>query len=117
MDYRQVIAVPQQALDIIYNYLNVEPQTYEQAQGEDNTIIYTADFGNGIQMDVKCCGVQWHPYTPEELSYGETNTSWSESVLFLNGSEVGCEYGENEFVGEWTVEFNGDTYTAVVVPA
>lgn len=115
MEYYQEIRVPQATLEQISTYLTVEPTSRNEHLDEDETIIYTANFGNGIEMDVKCCGVQWNDYTDEDIEYGETNTAWSEAVLFDNGSEVACEYGEDDFSGEWRMEYDGDVYIANIV--
>lgn len=107
-EYRELVEVPQDRLDEIEQYLTVESEDASAAPNEDETIIYTANFGNGVEMDIKCCGVQ---YRDDE----DCNAAWSEAVLFYQGSEVACEYGEDEFAGEWELEYNGDTYVAEVI--
>lgn len=109
MEYRAVVEIPQSELDMITRYLTVEPTCEEECLDEDDTIIYTAIFENGMEMDIKCCGVRYH----EEDD--DCNTAWSEAVLFRNGCEVGCEYGEDSFEGEWEMEYDDDMYIADVV--
>ena len=74
--------------------------------GEDLTIVKTAVFDNGYEMDIKCCGVQY-----EE---GEVNTAWTEAVLFHNGSEVCCSDPCDEFVGEWELSDGDNVYVVNV---
>ena len=69
----------------------------EVKMSEDDTIIETADFGNGIEVDVKCCGA-------------DEETAWAEAVLFQNGSECCYSEVEYEFFGDWIFEFEGNTY-------
>lgn len=40
--------------------------------------MHTAIFGNGIEMDIKLCGVQYED--------GGFNKPWTEAVLFKNGT-------------------------------
>lgn len=75
--------------------------------GEDDTLVYGADFGNGIEMDIKCCGVQY-----EENGI---NNAWCEAVLFDNGTEVAVSDVEDDFFGEWELPYNNVTYVAEVV--
>lgn len=117
MEYRATVEISRDLLDRIQRYLTVEPLTRDEALDEDDTIIVTARFDDEFEMDIKCCGVQWWDYDEEELESGETNTAWCEAVLFRNGSEVGQEMGEEEFDGEWEIEYNGDMYIAEVVVA
>lgn len=91
----------------IEKLLNEEPESEEECMGEDETISYTANFGNGIEMDVKVCGVQY-----EE---GGNNTPWTEAVLFENGCEVGCSDACDVFEGEWELEHEGIMYTVNVM--
>lgn len=70
-------------------------------QGEDETISVTADFSGGIQMDIKCCGCR-------------DDSSWTEAVLFHNGSEVACSEVSDEFLGTWKLEYDGCLYAALV---
>ena len=72
-------------------------------QGEDDTIVNTAKFINGMQMDVKCCG-------------SRNDTSWTEAVLFdKQGCEIACSEVCDEYVGEWELKDHDDnTYIANV---
>jgi hypothetical protein len=104
--YEKTIYVSQTLLNMVNKHLTVEPTCREECLGEDNTISVTADFGNGIEMDIKCCSVQY-----EE---GESNLAWTEAVLFRSGSEVCCSEPSDEFEGEWELEYKGDKYVVHV---
>ena len=80
-------------------YLNASNE--DEYQGEDNTITVTAVFPDGMKMDVKCCGCDNDP-------------SWTEAVLFQDGSEVCCTDVEEEFLGPWELDDNGRRYIAIV---
>ena len=75
--------------------------------GEDIAIVKTATFDNGVEMDIKCCGVQ---YNEDD----ESNTAWTEAVLFKNGSELCFTEPSDEYLGEWILEYNGDEYVVFV---
>lgn len=91
----------------IKQLLEHEPRSEEECMGEDEAISHTADFGDGIQMDVKLCGVQYH----EEES---SNRPWTEAVLFDHGSEVACSDPEENYFGKWELEYGGVSYAAEV---
>lgn len=77
----------------------------EECLDEDTTIIHTVKFENGKQMDIKCCGVQFH-----EDDAGN-NSAWTEAVLFdESGYELTCSEVEEEYDGEWEIEYDGITY-------
>ena len=82
--------------------LHIEPADESECLSEDETISYTADFKNGMEMDIKICGVQY-----EE---GGSNTAWTEAVLFQKGCQVACTDVCDEFAGDWQLDYNGDTY-------
>ena len=73
---KATVEVPESRLKEIDHYLNDEPASADDCLSEDDTIIYTARFADGYEMDIKCCGVQFHD-GPDE-----TNTAWCEAVLF-----------------------------------
>lgn len=75
--------------------------------GEDLAIVKTAVFDDGLEMDIKCCGVQWE-------EFGD-NTAWTEAVLFRNGSEVCCTEPCDNFLGEWELPYGNDTYVVNVI--
>ena len=110
--YKETIKISKKRADWISHCLsNVE-------LSEDDTIAESAYFENGMVMDIKCCGAQ-------------DETAWTEAVLLIPNTGLGqrrkdepgsCVYGEcgcsdvnDEFVGEWKLEHNGDTYIAEVI--
>ena len=110
MRYVQEIKIDKDDFEVINRYLTIQPTCEEEAQDEDDTIIYTAKFPDGKFVDVKCCGVQF-----EE---GGENTSWSEAVLFdKDGYEIACSEVCEDFLGEWelTDSMSGNVYVANVV--
>ena len=107
MRYEKTITINKAAADMINRYLTIEPTCADECLGEDETIIYTAVFDNGFEVDIKCCGVQ---YREDE----DCNTAWCEAVLFKNGNEICCVYGEDDFLGEWELEYGNDEYVVIV---
>lgn len=66
--------------------------------GEDETFTETAVFGNGLEMDIKCCGTQ----------EGE---AWTEAVLFTKeGIGVAVSEPSDDFFGEWELYYKDDIY-------
>ena len=109
MEYTQTIKVSKKDFETINHYLTVQPKTEEDAQSEDDTIVYSASFPDGKSIDVKCCGVQFED--------GGENTSWTEAVLFdKDGHEIAYTDVCEEFLGKWELEDEkGNTYIADVV--
>ena len=105
MKHKARLMIPRSALEVINKYL--EAETEEEFQGEDNTIINSVKFPDGMVMDIKCCGCQ-------------NENSWTEAVLFIpnkNGGliEVCCSEVDESYLGEWELEFDGDSYVVEVV--
>lgn len=109
MRYEQTIYIEKKLEDQIHKHLTVEPTCADECLGEDIAITKTAKFHNGIEMDIKCCGVQYE-------ADSESNTAWTEAVLFKNGSEICCSEPGDEFMGEWILEYEGDEYVVLVKP-
>lgn len=97
--YIQRVSITPSLAKTIEGYLNASNE--DEYQGEDNTITVTAVFPDGMKMDVKCCGCDNDP-------------SWTEAVLFQDGSEVCCTDVEEEFLGPWELDDNGRRYIAIV---
>ena len=109
MTYEETIKVNKNRLKMINNFLTKEPASESECLGEDETITETAVFPDGTEADIKCCGVQYRE--------GESNTAWTEMVLFRNGSEIGfTEPQEAEFEGRWEyiAENNGEEIRYIV---
>lgn len=79
---RKKITLPPEEVKYIASLLSAEPTSQEECFGEEETIMHTAIFGNGIEMDIKLCGVQYED--------GGFNKAWTEAVLFKNGTQVAC---------------------------
>lgn len=90
------IYVSNKMAEFIDKILKKEPACKSECFGEDDSITYTADLGDGYEMDISVRGVQ---YDPENIS----NLPWTEAVLFRNGSEVMCSEPDTEFFGDWTL--------------
>lgn len=68
---------------------------------------YSADFGDGIEMDIRfCCG------DLDDATSG--NPLWTEAVLFENGVQVACTDTEFYFLGKWELEYMGTRYCVEV---
>lgn len=107
MRYEKTIVISKEKAEQINRHLHIEPTCANECLGEDIAIVNTATFENGYEMDIKCCGVQ---YNEED----ESNTAWTEAVLFCNGSEVCCSEPSDEYLGEWILETDEDEYVVVV---
>lgn len=106
-EYQKTITISKDELETINEYLNWEEGDDEDYHlSEDETIIHTAIFDNGMVMDIKCCGSQ-------------DEAAWTEAVLFYpeNGAlyEVGCSDVEDTFDDEWELEYEDDKYVVNVV--
>ena len=73
--------------------------------GINETISYTAKFENGIEADIKCCGVDYE--------VNNSNTAWTEAVLFNNGCQICCSEPSDHYFGTWILEDN-DNNTYIV---
>lgn len=108
MKHTSTIVISKSTADVINRYLTVEPASEWECLSPDIAIGNTAKFDDGKEVDVKCCGVEYRE--------GEYNLAWCEAVLF---DEHGCELCfsdvEEEYTGEWTLEYNGDSYVVTVV--
>ena len=107
MRFEKTIILTSREANAIRKLLTEEPKDTSECFNEDETIVYSAYFGDNILVDVKCCGVQF-----EE---GKSNTAWTEAVLFENGSERCCTEVCDEYEGEWILEYNGNEYVVNVV--
>lgn len=107
MRYEQKIKIDRIEAEQINKHLHVEPTCADECLGEDIAITNTAKFENGFEMDIKCCGVQ---YNEDD----ESNTAWTEAVLFQNGNELCSTEPSDEYLGEWILEYDGNEYVVLV---
>lgn len=107
MRFEKIITISKEEAEQINKHLHIEPTCADECLSEDVAITKTAKFDNGIEMDIKCCGVQF-----EEDS--ESNTAWTEAVLFKNGHELCCTEPSDEYLGEWICEYDGNEYVVIV---
>lgn len=96
--HKRIVTISKPVAETIEKYISNEVHL-----DEDETIIYTAKFPGGIEMDIKCCGVQ-----------NEEDGAWTEAVLFKNGCEVAVSGVEEEFLGEWSLKFDGVVYNTII---
>ena len=109
MIFEKTITVHAGIAERIDRYISVNPASEDECLPIDETIRYTADFGNGVEVDVKCCGVDYED-TPDAI-----NTAWTEAVLFENGYERDNIFGEDEFFCDWEFEYDGNEYIVHVI--
>lgn len=107
MIFEKTIYISKEEADQINKHLTVEPTCADECLGEDIAITHTAKFDNGIEMDIKCCGVQY-----EEKN--ESNLAWTEAVLFDSGHQVCYTEVYDGYLGEWICEYNGNEYITYV---
>lgn len=107
MKYEKILVISDHEAEKIKKFLHIEPKNASECLGEDDTFTRTAVFENGMEMDVKCCGCQYQE--------GESNLAWTEAVLFKNGWQVSFSEPEGEYLGEWSLNYNGDEYVVKVI--
>lgn len=94
------------------NYWLTDNSDTSKRLGEDDTIIKTAKFEDGMEMDIKCCGVQFDDVHDNPAS----NTAWTEAVLFYDNGEEACHTEvSDEYLGDWEIEWGGNVYRVHVV--
>jgi hypothetical protein len=108
--FSRTIYISKEALRKINEYLTLEPTSVSECLSEDETISYSANFDNGYEMDIKCCGVQYNPDEP-------SNLAWSEAVLFHNGSEVCHSEPTDLFEGDWELSDDDKLFIVHVLPS
>ena len=89
----------------IRHRLTFHPQSEDECFTD--TLSFTADFGNGIEMDDKLCGVDYES--------GGDNRPWTEAVLFKNGSEIGHTDPDDKFFTIWEIEDDDIRYRVIVI--
>lgn len=98
----QTIKISREEMNFINNLLNLSGDEIYQKYGykRDETIIHTAKFSNGIEVDIKLVICEESPYT--------------EGVLLHDGYELTCTDPDDTYDGEWDFEVNGVKYIVLV---
>ena len=85
----------------IKKYLNGE-----EYLSENEKMGYTISFENGAEMDIAVLGVEYID--------GDDNGAWTDAMLF-KGNNVCYADSQEDFFGEWEIEFDGDIYRVNVI--
>ena len=107
-EHKTEIVIPYEEAQRIRELLTKEPESEDECMGEDTIITYTAKFDNGLEVDVKLCGVQFD-------EDNGANRPWAEAVLFKDGCEVACSDVEEDYFGIWDLEYDGEKYSVIVM--
>jgi len=103
----QRITIPKAVLDELNSIIKGELEIVD----EDTIATYTANFGDGIEADIKVCGVS----TTEEWNKEESCTPYVDAVLFDNGNQCGLLEPEFEQLdGEYIFEYDNEKYQVIV---
>ncbi len=108
MKYQKELCISKERADEYRYLLHTEPTNADECFGEDLKFSNTVQFEDGIEMDIELCGVQFD-------SNNESNLPWTQAVLFRGGVELGYTEPSDEYEGEWTIEYDDNTYTVIVV--
>lgn len=103
MKYEETLFISKAENRQINRYLKKNATREEDNFNESDSFSITAKFQNGLEMDIKMCGVQFE-------ENGTSNIPWTEAVLFEGSGEVACSEVEDEFTGDWELEHEGNTY-------
>ena len=107
MNYRKTIKISKAKAEHINKLLTVQPKSESECFGENEMHSEDVTFSNGIRMCIDLCGVQY-----EENG---DNTAWTQAVLYdSNGIELTFTEPAFDYLGEWTIPYEGDNYTVVV---
>ena len=108
MKYNKTIYINKKTEKII-NGLLVEPKTEDNWSGSGVLYGLSIIFDNGFQMDINIVGVL-------QFEQGTTNKPWTECILFdNNGFELCCSEVEEDFIKEWSINYDENQYTVNIV--
>lgn len=105
--YRRNIELTAEETKYVRTILTTQPSEEGECFGETEIFSKTAVFDDGIEMDIKMCGVKYRE--------GESNLPWVEAVLFKNGSELCCSEPADDMFDEWELEYDGVKYCTMVI--
>lgn len=102
MEIKKKIYISKETDDKAARFLNAK--TEKDYQGSDLVISLPVDMGDGIVMEVRCCGC-------------DNDVSYAEIVLFSHGCEVNLCAVNNatRFCGMWRIDYHGISYVLEVV--
>ncbi len=105
--HTQTISIPKNELDEMNSIIKGESGIL----GEHTIATYTAKFENGIEADIKVCGVK------EELdAEADQCTPYIDAVLFDMGNEVAVLEPTFEHLdGEYIFNLDGTIYEVIIV--
>lgn len=103
MKYEETLFISKAENRQINRYLKNNATREEDNFNESDSFRITAKFQDGLEMDIKMCGVQFE-------KNGTSNIPWTEAVLFKGSGQVACTDVEDEFTGNWELEYEGNTY-------
>lgn len=106
MKYTKTLKISKKEDELIRKYLTRIPKNESECFGENDSFTRTVKFDDGMEMDIKLCGV--------EFLDDSSNLPYTEAVLFKNGSEVSCSDACDNFTGEWELENGKNTYVAII---
>ena len=97
MNKQRTIIIPEAEVEMMQAFLQ------GKGHGSDGTIkTYTADFGDGIEADIKVCDAD------------RESTPFVDAVLFDHGSQVDVLEVADDLIGEYIFTYNDYTYTVIV---
>ena len=100
--YERTITIDDREAECLNYWLTDNSDTSERLN-EDDTIVKTAKFEDGMEMDIKCCGTQ-------------DDVAWTEAVLFYDNGQEACHTEvSDEYLGDWEIEWGGNVYRVHVV--
>ena len=100
--YERTITIDDREAECLNYWLTDNSDTSERLD-EDDTIVKTAKFEDGMEMDIKCCGTQ-------------DDVAWTEAVLFYDNGQEACHTEvSDEYFGDWELEWGGNVYRVHVV--
>lgn len=86
------------------------PKSKEDLLRKGNSIVVTGKFPDGLEMDVRCYGVEF-----DEANNIEDNAAWAEAILYKNGYKVCHSEPKTEFLGRWELTYNENRYVFDIV--
>ena len=98
------ITIKKEEMEYINSLLGMTGKKIYDKYGlhRDESIIYTASFEDGIEVDIKVVICE------------EAETPYVEGILFKDGREITFTEPADSLEGEWNFEVDGEEYTVIV---